>query len=157
MDQQLFVTMALNGWNLQVIRAAKFFDGLDEKDFQKQIASGKNRIVYLYGHLTAYHDLLKETLGIGTRTYPELTQPFLKDADSTEVEYPSLADLKAYWEDVHGQLNELFAALPAEDWFKRHTAMTDEDFAQDPTRNRLSVVMSRTNHIAYHYGQLILA
>jgi len=33
---------------------------------------------------------------------------------------------------------------------------SDEDYAKDPTRNRLSVLLSRTNHLAYHLGQIIL-
>ena len=43
-----------------------------------------------------------------------------------------------------------------DDWFSRHTAMTDEDFEKEPGRNKLSVVINRTNHMAYHLGQLVL-
>jgi hypothetical protein len=35
--------------------------------------------------------------------------------------------------------------------------VSDEDFAKDPGRNRLAVVPSRTNHMSYHLGQIILA
>jgi hypothetical protein len=35
--------------------------------------------------------------------------------------------------------------------------MTDEDYAKDPMRNRLSVLLSRTNHLSFHIGQIILA
>jgi len=34
--------------------------------------------------------------------------------------------------------------------------MTDEDLAKDPGRNKLSVLINRTNHMAYHIGQLVL-
>ncbi|TFF39140.1 DinB family protein [Mucilaginibacter psychrotolerans] len=156
MEQQLFVTMALQGWNTHVARAEKYFDALSDTDFQKTIAPGKNRIIYLYGHLTSYHDLLIETLGIGEALYPELTPAFLRTPDGPGVDAYTVGELKQYWVDVHSRLSQLFAALPAEDWFKRHNAMTDEDFAKDPTRNRLSVLLSRTNHIAYHFGQLVL-
>ncbi|AMR32599.1 hypothetical protein A0256_14785 [Mucilaginibacter sp. PAMC 26640] len=156
MEPQLFVKMALQGWNTQVARAENFFNSLADDDFQKPIAPGKNRILYLYGHLTSYHGLLAETLGIGDAVHPELAPVFLRSPDGSAVEAYSVGQLKQYWTDVHNYLTELFAALPAEDWFKRHNAMTDEDFANDPTRNRLSVLLSRTNHIAYHFGQLIL-
>jgi hypothetical protein len=33
---------------------------------------------------------------------------------------------------------------------EKHTAMSDEDFAKDLGRNRLAVVLSRTNHMSYH-------
>lgn len=157
MNEQLFVKMALNGWNQQVARAEKFFNGLTDEDFQKRIAPDKNRILYLYGHLTAYHDLLKETLGIGARTYPDLTAIYLHNPDNPIAVAPSLDELKRYWEEVHSQLTVLFYNLTPAEWFARHNVMTDDDFAADPSRNRLSVLLSRTNHIAYHYGQLILA
>ncbi|RFZ84266.1 DinB family protein [Mucilaginibacter terrenus] len=157
METQLFVQIALNGWNQQVARAEKFFNGLSDEAFQRTVGAGKNRIIYLYGHLTAYHDMLKETLGLGTATHSFLVNDFLKNADDVKANMPSVAELRQYWAEVHNELNVLFAALPAEDWFKRHNAMTDEDFKKDPTRNRLSVLLSRTNHIAYHFGQLVLA
>lgn len=156
MDQQIFVKMALQGWNTQVARAEKYFNALSEADFQKTVAPGKNRIIYLYGHLTGYHGLLSETLGLGEAKYPELAPAFLRTPDGEAVDAYSVSQLKQYWGEVHSRLTELFNALPAEDWLKRHNAMTDEDFANDPTRNRLSVLLSRTNHIAYHFGQLVL-
>jgi hypothetical protein len=33
----------------------------------------------------------------------------------------------------------------------------EDDYAKDPTRNRLSVLLSRTNHMSYHLGQIPLA
>jgi hypothetical protein len=39
----------------------------------------------------------------------------------------------------------------------RPAAVSDEDFAKDPTRNRLAIVMNRTSHASYHSGQAILA
>ena len=41
--------------------------------------------------------------------------------------------------------------------FGKHTAVSDEDFAANPLRNRLSVLLSRTRHLAYHIGQIALA
>jgi hypothetical protein len=155
-QQQLFVKMALHNWNTQIARAEKIFNSYTEKEFYKEIAPGKNRIIYIYGHLAAYHDILKETLGIGERSYSGLAAMFLQHPDSPTVSYPSLNDLSSIWKDVHEHLKQLFNDLPVEDWFKRHSAMTDEDFEADPSRNRLSVLLNRTNHVAYHLGQVIL-
>jgi hypothetical protein len=47
--------------------------------------------------------------------------------------------------------------MSADDWFRAHSAMTEEDLAADPGRNKLSVLINRTNHVAYHLGQLVLA
>jgi len=43
------------------------------------------------------------------------------------------------------------------DWRQRHTAVSEEDFAKDPSRNRFAVLLSRTNHLSYHLGQALLA
>jgi hypothetical protein len=34
--------------------------------------------------------------------------------------------------------------------------VSPEDFAKEPHRNRLNVLISRTNHMANHIGQLLL-
>ena len=155
-QQQVFVKMGLASWNTQIARAEKVFNAFTDEQFYTAVAPGKNRIIYLYGHLAAYHDALKETLGLGKASRPELYEVFLKNADNDNAEFPSLAELKKFWQSVHTELNELFVNLPAADWFKRHNAMKDEDFEKDPSRNRLSVVLSRANHIAYHIGQIKL-
>jgi hypothetical protein len=62
-----------------------------------------------------------------------------------------------FWAQVNGSLSDKFGRLTPQDWLQRHMAMSDEDYAKDPTRNRLSVLLSRTNHISYHLGQLVLA
>jgi hypothetical protein len=38
----------------------------------------------------------------------------------------------------------------------RHTAVSEADFALNPSRNKLSILISRTNHQSYHLGQLNL-
>ena len=156
-QQQIFVQMALQSWNIQIARAEKAFSGYSDIEFYNPVAPGKSRIIYLYGHLAVIHDALKETLGLGKRSRPELAALFLQNADNPQATIPALSELKEYSNSVHGELKELFSVLSPEDWFKRHNAMTDEDFAKDPTRNRLSVLLNRTNHIAYHLGQLALA
>jgi len=155
-QQQLFVNMGLASWNLQISRAEKIFNAFTDEQFYAEVAPGKNRIIYLYGHLAAYHDALKETLGLGKASRSELFEIFLKNADDKNAEFPSIAELKIFWQSVHAELNELFVNLPASEWFKRHNAMTDEDFEKDPSRNRLSVLLSRANHVAYHIGQVNL-
>ncbi len=155
-QQKVFVQIALNNWNLQISRAEKVFNSYSESEFFKEVAPGKNRVVYLYGHLAVYHDLLKETLGIGSSKYSSLMPIFLHNPDNREAEMPSVKELKALWVDVHSELNTLLTNMPTEDWFKRHNAMTDADFEKDPTRNRLSVLINRGNHVAYHVGQVAL-
>jgi hypothetical protein len=46
--------------------------------------------------------------------------------------------------------------LKPEEWFGKHTAVSAEDFAKEPHRNKLNILLTRTTHLAYHTGQLQL-
>lgn len=155
-DQEIFVQMALKAWDIQVQRAGKFFDSQSDDALLKEVAPGRNRLVYLLGHLIAVHDTMISLLGMGLRMYPALDEPFVKQPDRSGLPTPDVATLRADWKTLHEALKGYFDQLPAADWFKRHTAMTDEDLARDPTRNRLSVLLNRTSHLSYHLGQLML-
>jgi len=157
MDQSnLFVKTALHAWQTQVDRATQFINNLPEDQLMNEIAPDRNRGIYLVGHLTAYHDLLPEILGLGTRAYPALQPIFLQTPDRSVKEIPSVTEIKQAWISVHDRLQNEFAKMSASSWFGRHESMTDEDFAKEPARNKLSVLLNRTNHLAYHLGQLRL-
>jgi hypothetical protein len=149
---------ALLAWQQQLDRAQKFFAPLSDEQLQKEVAPGKNRLLYLYGHLVAVHDRMRPLLGIGPALHPELDAPFLaeKDRSVTDANLPSAADLKRMWDEVHNSLNDAFGKYTAEDWTGKHTSVSDEDFAKNPLRNRVAVLFSRTSHIAYHLGQAAL-
>jgi hypothetical protein len=68
---------------------------------------------------------------------------------------PSLADLRKYWNDVNETLASGFNSMQPHEWLQRHTSVSEEDFAKEPHRNRLNVLVSRTNHLSSHYGQLL--
>ena len=72
------------------------------------------------------------------------------------AELPSLADLRAQWKEVNDTLLGHMKSLPAEEWFTRHANISEGDFPKEPHRNRLNVLLSRTSHLAYHRGQLVL-
>jgi hypothetical protein len=55
-SQQLSVNVAVNSWRLGVERADKIFSNLAEDQLLREVAPGKNRLIYLWGHLTAIHD-----------------------------------------------------------------------------------------------------
>jgi hypothetical protein len=155
-SQQLSVTVAINSWRLVVERADKIFSNLTERELLKEVAPGKNRLIYLWGHLTAIHDAMFSILGLGPRLHPELDVIFVSNPDKT-AQVPSAGELKTYWDEVNGKLLSLFASLSPDEWLLPHRAMSEEDYAKDPTRNRLAVLLSRTNHMSFHLGQVILA
>jgi DinB family protein len=156
--EQSVVATAVNAWKLQVERADKLFSGLSEERLFAELAPGKNRLFYLWGHLTAVHDAMLPLLGLGERLHPELDAPFLTAADRAVTSgLPSAAELKRSWDEVNARLLAAFATLTAADWAAPHTVVSEADFAANPLRNRLSVLLSRTGHVAYHLGQAVLA
>jgi hypothetical protein len=157
MDQNaVSVKIAINGWQAQVDRATRFISELTDEQLSKEIAPGKNRGVYLVGHLAAIHDAMPVILGLGKSSYPELLPLFVEAPDKTIEKIPATPELRSIWTSVHDRLKNEFARLKPEDWFTRHESMTDADFEKEPWRNKLSVLQSRTGHLAYHFGQLRL-
>ena len=156
-SQQLSVKVAINSWRLVIERADKIFSELAEDQLLKEVAPGKNRLIYLLGHLIAIHDAMFSILGLGPRLHPELDAIFVSNPDKTTTHLPSAGALKQFWDDVNGKLLSQFEGLSADEWLQRHRAMSEEDYAIDPTRNRLAVLLNRTNHASYHLGQIMLA
>jgi hypothetical protein len=65
--------------------------------------------------------------------------------------------LKRLWDEINGTLWTKFSALSGSDWLKKHSSVSEEDFAREPHRNRFTILLGRTSHIAYHFGQAKLA
>ena len=150
----LFVKMALDAWNTQSSRTDKLIQSLSDEALAAETAPNRNTGTYLLGHLTAVHDAMISLLGLGEKLYPQLENIFLKNPDKSDLEKPSLQDLRLYWNLVQGTLANHFNELPAEEWFKKHATISHEDFLKEPHRNKLSVLISRTSHMAYHLGQM---
>jgi hypothetical protein len=150
------VATAVQSWTINVERADKLFSARDDSQILQEIAPGRNRLVYLWGHLIAVHDAMAPLLGLGPRLHPELDAMFLTEADNKAAALPSAAELKRLWDEVHGRLLEGFRRFTAAEWAQKHTAMSDEDFQANPLRNRLAVLLNRTNHLSYHLGQAAL-
>jgi DinB superfamily len=156
-NEELFLSGALSLWTTTIDRADKLFFGLTPDQLAKEIAPGKNRLIYLWGHLTAVHDRMLPLLGFGPRLHPEFDDPFLTSPDKTAPSMPSAEEVKKSWNEVNGKLRDGFAKLSAADWLQKHASVSEEDFAKDPLRNRFAILLSRTNHLSYHLGQAILA
>jgi len=88
--------------------------------------------------------------------HPALYIPFHDEPDGAVDELPSISQLRAQWKEVNDALVNHMKGLAPEEWFTRHANISEEDFPKEMHRNRLNVVISRTNHLAYHRGQLAL-
>ena len=154
-QQSLLIATSLHSWEQSIRRATAFFDGCTDEDLEKQIVPGKNRVVYLLGHLIAVHDRMLPLLGLGDRLYPDLDPLFVTNPDSTEASYPSASQLREYWTTINQHLTSTFKSWTTEEWLQPHTAVSEADFAKEPHRNRFGVVLSRSGHVQYHLGQLV--
>jgi DinB superfamily len=156
MSEQALVTSTLTSWKSIIERADKLFSNLTEEQLQKEVAPGKNRLIYLWGHLTAVHDRMLPLLGLGERLHPELDAPFLSNPDKTTPQLPSVAEIKKNWHEVNSKLLAGFESLSATQWLQKHASVSEEDFVKDPSRNRFAILLSRMNHISFHLGQTAL-
>jgi hypothetical protein len=128
----LSVQVAINSWRLVLERANKTLSNLTEDQVLKEVGPGRNRLIYLWGHLTAVHDAMFPILGLGERLHPELDAIFVSNPDKAEGQLPPLRELKKYWDEVNGKLLPQFASLSGDEWLQRHNAVSEEDYAKDP-------------------------
>lgn len=155
--EKSFVDSALRGWKSNLDRADELFGALSPGQLEQEVAPGKNRLIYLWGHLAAVNDGLLPLLGIGARLHPEFDAMFLSNPDKSIQLSVSGHLLKAAWHEINQKLWEGFSKFSAADWVQRHTAVSEEDFKREPHRNRFTVLLGRTAHLAYHLGQATLA
>ena len=154
MNDQILIKMALDSWHLAIKRANALFEKLTDEVMLNEVAPNRNRGIYLIGHLTAVNDAMLPLFDLGDQKYPELTVIFLSKPDDPTVQPYSVAQLRQYWVTTNSELQKHFDNLKPDQWFQKHNSISAEDFAKEPHRNRLNVVLSRTNHIHYHLGQL---
>jgi hypothetical protein len=156
MNNELFIKMITDKWQEQLIATTKIFDNLSDEELMHEVSPGRNRGIYLLGHLTAVHDLMLPLLRFEEAKYPELQPVFLDSPDKAVDAIPSSLQLRQQWKDVNETLSNHIKNLPADDWFTRHANVSEEDFIKEPLRNRLNVLLDRTIHLSNHRGQLIL-
>ena len=151
---EIAVKMALTAWQLQNAQVDKLIEKLTDEQWMSDTAPGRNSGIYLLGHLTAVNDGMISILGFGEKLHPELETIFLFNKDKSGQTMPSLASLKKNWKEINATLNAHIELMSTDDWFTRHTKVSEEDFAKEPHRNKLNIIISRTHHQSYHLGQL---
>ncbi len=152
---KMSVQVALGAWDIQNSRLVKLIESLPEGRLSDEIAPGKNTGVYVLGHLVAVSDNMLPVLGLGERLFPHLDEVFLTNPEKSGLAKPPVSELMANLHAVNKRLAEGFATLSPANWLERHTAVSEADFAKEPHRNKLNLLLNRTGHIAYHLGQLV--
>lgn len=149
------VKIVLDNWHGTVASANKLFDNLSDEQIQADVAPGRNSGAYLLGHLAVVNDRMLPLLGFGEQMHPELNEVFLTSPDKTGKDMPDVAWLRDYWKRTTDTLSQHFSSLAPEEWMHKHTSVSEEDFAKEPHRNRLNVLLNRTMHLNNHLGQMI--
>jgi len=153
---EIFIKMVFDRWNGSVKNFDTALHSLTDEQLEKEIAPGKNRGIYLVGHLIAVHDDMLTLLDMGDKLYPALHESFLTSPDKTVARIPSAKELRTYWAAQCEVLKQKFESLSLPGWFEKHTAVSAEDFQKEPHRNKLNIIITRTTHLAYHTGQMVL-
>jgi hypothetical protein len=149
----LMIQMVLDSWAVHNRRVTDFFSKYADELYQHEVAPGRNRAIYLLGHLIAINDGMLPLFGLGEKLFPELEGIFTVP-DRTVDDIPPIAILRKYWEELNTTLATHFSRMGIHDWLGRHNAVSPEDFMASPTRNKLNVLIGRTSHQNYHLGQL---
>jgi hypothetical protein len=154
-SQERFIQSALLNWEQAVGRATAWFDKCTDEELLQPIVPGKNRVVYLLGHLAAVHDRMLPLLDIGERRYPHLDELFITSPDNLNASLPEMQELRKAWAATNDTITAVLRGWSPEEWLERHTAVSPEDFEKEPHRNRFTLVLNRARHVDYHLGQLV--
>lgn len=155
-DTEKSVKMVIDRWNASIANLNKYLNTLTDEQLGREIAPGRNRGTYLLGHLIAVHDEIPLLLDLGGKLFPALYEPYFKLADKESDQVPSTQELRTYWATQNEYFHEKFEKMKPEQWFERHTAVSEEDFLKEPYRTKLNVLLGRISHLQYHTGQFAL-
>lgn len=155
--EQTLVDSGLRSWRSNMDRAGKFFGSLTNKELELPVAPARNRLIYIWGHLTALNDAMLPLLGFGPRRFPDLDNMFVAQPDRAVANILGGPELREIWAQLDVTLWEEFQRLSPSDWLQRHQGVSPADFVREPYRNRYASLLGRTAHLAYHFGQAILA
>lgn len=153
-NEETAVKMILSGWKNGQDKIQKALLTLSDEHMDMELMPGRNKVSWVVGHLAAVNDSLFTILGLGENINEDYHDYFTKD--DSMIKAPGISQTRAYWKETSEQLDDAIAALSVQDWFERHTTVSAEDFAKEPHRNKLNVLLSRTLHLNHHFGQLAL-
>jgi len=155
-SDEVFLKMVLSAWETQNTRLEQLLESLTDEQLSRETSPGKNTGVYLVGHLAAISDAMLPLLAFGEKQFPQLENVFIDNPDKSGLPKPPVSELRECLEIVTKKLSEKINATLVNEWFSRHMLVSPDEFAKEPHRNKLNVIINRTNHMANHYGQLLL-
>ena len=112
---QTSIDAAISSWQQVVARVGALCLTLNEEQLLVEVAPGRNRVLYLWGHLTATHDAMFSVLRLGERLHPELDAIFIRQPDRS-MPLPTSADIAKSWDAIHTALLSRFTTLGPHEW-----------------------------------------
>lgn len=143
-------------WTQYNKRMEKVITSTPDNLFNQPIISGGNSPSWILGHLVDTDDALIELLGVGTRLHPELGKIYHHERGKNQDSHLSKEELLKRWKEIIAKLDSAFASWDEKEWMSKHTAVSAEDFAKEPQRNKLNVMLTRVTHKASHLGQIAM-
>jgi len=92
-SEKLSSQTVLNYWKSVNQRVSDLIAQISEENIQNEVAPGRNRALYIVGHLTAVSDRMFSLPGVGERRFPNLDTAYLGHPDRTAVNPLTPADL----------------------------------------------------------------
>src|ERR1700732_5557531 len=106
-SDEVLVQTAISSWEQVIKRVGTLCLSCSEEQLLVEVAPGKNRILYLWGHLTAVHDAMFSVLRMGGRLHPELDALFITPPDRSKP-LPQSAEIAECWDAIHTALLSTF-------------------------------------------------
>ncbi|TWV94727.1 DinB family protein [Chitinophaga pinensis] len=149
------ISQVLRNWDNEVAHVNRMFNKYPDEIYMQQVAPGRNSAWYILGHLAATTDAMLPQSFAGELIYPDIA-PFLYTSEKTLSVKANIQYLRRCWVDITNHFSKETRRFSSSEWMQRHALTSQEDFARDPGRNRLNLLMSRTAHLRYHLGQIAL-
>ncbi len=80
-SDEVLIQTAISSWEQVIKRVGTLCLSCSEEQLLVEVAPGKNRISYLWGHLAAVNDAMFSVLRLGERLHPELDAVFIAQPD----------------------------------------------------------------------------
>lgn len=148
------LAICLLQWSTYNKRMEKVMETISTEDLNTPIVAAGNSPSWLLGHLVDTDDRLLELFGIRERLFPELSTIYHHERGTNQTGHLTREELTKKWKAIRTELDRAFDTWGEREWLGRHTAVSEDDFAKEPHRNKLNVMLSRVSHKASHLGQI---
>ena len=149
------INQLLDQWDNKIQETTDLFVSFREQHAMEPVGPGKNRVIYILGHLIVASDCFLAALELNGRCYPEYDELFLTPQHPAN-EYPAYDLLLQQWVSINEILSAYLRQLSPADWKSKHNYISETDFIFEHKRNKFNVLLNRNAHLFHHAGQLAL-